>query len=90
MRAILMGTIAAFAISLTSQATEAAPAQKQQHARTIQECLRLANARGWTTRAGDRRDRRRFLRGLHAGPGWLSSSAVAAEDPASRTSLRWR
>jgi hypothetical protein len=67
MRAILMGTIAAFSISLSWQATEAAPAQKRQHARTIQECLRLANARGWTTRAGDRRDRRRFLRGCMQG-----------------------
>jgi hypothetical protein len=69
MRAILMGAIAAFAMSLSWQATEAAPVQKQQSARTIQECLRLANVRGWTIRGGerDRLDRRRFIRGCMQG-----------------------
>jgi len=53
MRALIFGVIAAVAISLGWQATEAAPSSKQQQARSVGECVRLANARGWS-RAGEK------------------------------------
>jgi hypothetical protein len=46
MRALIVTIIAAVAISLTWQTTDAAPSSKQQ-ARSLGECVRLANARGW-------------------------------------------
>jgi hypothetical protein len=53
MRTLVVAVIAAVAISLTWQATEAAPSSKQQQARALGECVRLANARGWN-RPGER------------------------------------
>ncbi len=47
MRAFIVAVIAAVAMSLSWQATEAAPSSKQQQARGLGECVRLANARGW-------------------------------------------
>jgi len=53
MRALVAVVTAAIAISLTWQATDAAPSSKQQHARNLGDCVRLANARGWS-RAGEK------------------------------------
>jgi hypothetical protein len=53
MRALVVAVMAAIAISLISQATDAAPSSKQQHARSLGDCVRLANARGWS-RAGEK------------------------------------
>jgi hypothetical protein len=47
MRAFIVAVIATVAMSLSWQATEAAPSSKQQQARGLGECVRLANARGW-------------------------------------------
>ena len=47
MRALAIAIIATVAISLSSQSIEAAPSSKQQQARGLGECVRLANARGW-------------------------------------------
>lgn len=47
MRALIVAIIAAIAISLGWQVSEAAPSSKQQQARGLGECVRLANARGW-------------------------------------------
>ena len=48
MRALIVAVIAAVAISLSWQATKAAPSSNQQQARAMGECVRLANARGWS------------------------------------------
>jgi hypothetical protein len=54
MRALTVAVMTAIAISLTWQATDAAPSSKQQqHARSIGDCVRLANTRGWS-RAGEK------------------------------------
>ncbi len=53
MRALTVAVMTAIAISLTWQATDAAPSSKQQHARSLGDCVRLANARGWS-RAGEK------------------------------------
>jgi hypothetical protein len=53
MRTLVVAVIAAGAISLTCQASEAAQSSKQQLARALGECARLANARGWN-RPGER------------------------------------
>jgi hypothetical protein len=47
MRALIIAVIAV-AMWLSWQATEAAPSSKQQQARGLGECVRLANARGWS------------------------------------------
>ena len=47
MRTLVFTTLAAIAISLGWQAAETSAAPKQQ-ARSWGECVRLANARGWT------------------------------------------
>ena len=51
MRALIVAIIAAIAISLTWQASDAAPTSNQQQARNLGECVRLANTRGGTARA---------------------------------------
>ncbi len=48
MRVLVAAVLTAIAISLTWQATDAAPSSKQQHARGLGECVRLANTRGWS------------------------------------------
>jgi hypothetical protein len=53
MRSLIVAVMTAIAISLTWQATDAAPSSKQQHARSLGDCVRLANARGWS-RAGEK------------------------------------
>jgi len=53
MRALILAVTAAVAISWAWQASDAAPASKQQQARNLGECVRLANARGWN-RAGEK------------------------------------
>jgi hypothetical protein len=53
MRTSAVGFIAAIAISLTWQVSDAAPSSKQQLARGLGDCLRMANARGWN-RAGEK------------------------------------
>jgi len=54
MGALIFTTIAAVTISLSWQATEAAPSQQQQQqARSPGECVRIANVRGWS-RAGEK------------------------------------
>jgi hypothetical protein len=65
MRTFIVAVIAAVAISLGWQATEAAPSSKQQQARSLGECVRLANARGWS-RPGEK-GRLRFIRGCMQG-----------------------
>lgn len=47
MRTLIVTVIAAIAISLTWQASDAAPSSNQQQARNLGECVRLANTRGW-------------------------------------------
>jgi hypothetical protein len=53
MRAVLTAMIAATAILLTGQNTVAAPSSSQQQTRSLGECVRLANAHGWS-RAGEK------------------------------------
>jgi hypothetical protein len=53
MRTLIVTVIATVAISLAWQVVEAAPSSKQQQARALGECVRLANARGWN-RAGEK------------------------------------
>jgi hypothetical protein len=53
MRTLMVTGIAAFLASLAWQASEAAPSSKQQQARALGECVRLANTRGWN-RAGEK------------------------------------
>jgi hypothetical protein len=47
MRAIIIAAAATLAISLAWQTTDAAASSNQQQARSLAECVRLANARGW-------------------------------------------
>ena len=60
MRALVVALMAAVAISLGWQATEAGPSSKQQKSRSLAECVRLANARGLTP--ADQKRRLRFIR----------------------------
>ena len=53
MRALAIPVLAAVTIALTWQVSDAAPSTKQQQARGLGECVRLANARGWN-RAGEK------------------------------------
>ena len=53
MRPFIVAVITAAAISLTWQTTDAAPSSTQQQARSLGDCVRLANARGWS-RAGEK------------------------------------
>lgn len=54
MRSLIIVAIAAtFNLLLSWQATDAAAASKQQQTRSLGQCVRIANARGWS-RAGEK------------------------------------